>query len=50
MALLIANEWENQSDVLKQHSLPVVRRRVLWSRSFVLICQDFTSIKSDRRP
>lgn len=24
MALLIANEWENQSDVLKQHSLPVV--------------------------
>lgn len=25
MALLIANEWENQSEVLKQHSLPVVR-------------------------
>ena len=24
LALLIANEWENQSEVLKQHSLPVV--------------------------
>ena len=24
LALLIANEWENQSAVLKQHSLPVV--------------------------
>jgi ATP synthase F1 complex assembly factor 2 len=25
LALLIANEWENQSAVLKQHSLTVVR-------------------------
>lgn len=25
LALLIANEWENQNEVLKQHSLPVVR-------------------------
>ena len=25
LALLIANEWENQDEVLKQHALPVVR-------------------------
>lgn len=24
LALLIANEWENQDEVLKQHALPVV--------------------------
>lgn len=24
-AMLIANEWENQDEVLKQHALPVVR-------------------------
>jgi ATP synthase F1 complex assembly factor 2 len=28
LALLIANEWENQSAVLKQHSLPVVSGHV----------------------
>ena len=25
MAMLIANEWENQDEVLKQHALPLVR-------------------------
>jgi len=25
MAVLIATEWENQDEVLKQHSLPLVR-------------------------
>lgn len=24
MAMLIANEWENQDEVLKQHALPMV--------------------------
>ena len=27
LALLIADEWENQTDVLKPHALPVVRAR-----------------------
>ena len=25
LALLIANEWENQNEILKQHALPLVR-------------------------
>lgn len=25
LAILIANEWENQDEVLKQHTLPMVR-------------------------
>jgi ATP synthase F1 complex assembly factor 2 len=27
LAVLIANEWENQDEVLKQHALPTVRVR-----------------------
>ncbi len=29
LALLIAHEWENQDEVLKQHALPVVRWSIL---------------------
>jgi ATP synthase F1 complex assembly factor 2 len=29
LATLIANEWENQDTVLKQHALPLVRRGML---------------------
>jgi ATP synthase F1 complex assembly factor 2 len=39
LALLIANEWENQSAVLKQHSLPVVSQVLIAAR-----------LSTDRRP
>lgn len=47
LALLIANEWENQSAVLKQHSLPVVSGPI--SSTPQLIRIDIACIQSDRR-
>ena len=43
LALLIANEWENQSAVLKQHSLPVVS---LLAIEQILILSDLAGVPS----
>lgn len=49
LAALIANEWENQDEVLKQHALPVVCARSSLGRVVLSFRPDFVSIPSNRR-
>jgi ATP synthase F1 complex assembly factor 2 len=44
LALLIANEWENQKEIMKVSGLPMVSRRTLaWPASTILFETDIES-------